>query len=57
MYLYYSERGGASNRIIRVRAEVGEALEVDPIITLLPAVTGYHHGGTWRSGRTANCTP
>src|SRR6266545_3028710 len=41
VYLYYSEGGGASNRIIRLRAEAGEALEVDPIITLLPAVTGY----------------
>ena len=50
MYLYYSERGGTSNRIIRVRAEVGEALEVDPIITLLPAVTGYHNGGDMAFG-------
>jgi glucose/arabinose dehydrogenase len=57
VYLYYSVRGGASNQIIRVRAEAGEALEVDPIITLLPAVTGYRNGGTWRSGRTASCTP
>jgi len=50
VYLYYSEGGGASNRIIRLRAEAGEALEVDPIITLLPAVTGYHNGGDMAFG-------
>ncbi len=50
VYLYYSEKDGASNRIIRVRAEAGEALRVDPIITLLPAVTGYHNGGDMAFG-------
>ena len=50
VYLYYSEKGGASNRIIRVRAKGNRAVEVDPIITLLPAVTGYHNGGDMAFG-------
>jgi len=50
VYLYYSETGGASIRIIRVRAEGDRAAEVDPIITLLPAVTGYHNGGDMAFG-------
>ena len=50
VYLYYSEKGGASNRIIRVRAEGDRAVEVDPVITLLPAVTGYHNGGDMAFG-------
>ncbi|HEX9693710.1 MAG TPA: PQQ-dependent sugar dehydrogenase [Actinomycetota bacterium] len=50
VYLYYSEAGGASNRIIRVRAEGTTAGEVDPLITLLPAVTGYHNGGDMAFG-------
>ena len=45
VYLYYSEAGGASNRIVRVRAEGDSAAEIDPLITLLPAVAGYHNGG------------
>ncbi len=45
VYLYYSEAGGASNRIVRVRAEGDSAGEIDPLITLLPAVAGYHNGG------------
>jgi glucose/arabinose dehydrogenase len=45
VYLYYSEAGGASNRIIRVRAEGDSAGAIDPLITLLPAVAGYHNGG------------
>ncbi|HET7868701.1 MAG TPA: PQQ-dependent sugar dehydrogenase [Actinomycetota bacterium] len=49
-YLYYSEAGGASNRIIRVRAQGNTAGEVDPLITLLPAVTGYHNGGDMAFG-------
>jgi aldose sugar dehydrogenase len=50
VYLYYSETGGASNRIIRVRAEGTTAGEIDPLITLLPAVTGYHNGGDMAFG-------
>jgi aldose sugar dehydrogenase len=50
VYLYYSETGGASNRIIRVRAEGDRAGEIDPLITLLPAVTGYHNGGDMAFG-------
>jgi len=50
VYLYYSEKGGASNRVIRVRTEGDRAAEVDPIITLLPAVTGYHNGGDMAFG-------
>ncbi len=50
VYLYYSEAGGASNRIIRVRAEGGSAGEIDPLITLLPAVAGYHNGGDMAFG-------
>jgi len=45
VYLYYSEAGGASNRIVRLRAERDSAGEIDPLITLLPAVAGYHNGG------------
>jgi glucose/arabinose dehydrogenase len=50
VYLYYSEAGGASNRIIRVRAEGDSAGEIDPLITLLPAVAGYHNGGDMAFG-------
>jgi glucose/arabinose dehydrogenase len=50
VYLYYSESGGASNRIIRVRAEGTTAGAIDPVITLLPAVTGYHNGGDMAFG-------
>jgi glucose/arabinose dehydrogenase len=50
VYLYYSETGGASNRIIRVRAEGDSAGEIDPLITLLPAVSGYHNGGDMAFG-------
>ena len=50
VYVYYSETGGASNRIIRVRAEGTIAGEIDPLITLLPAVTGYHNGGDMAFG-------
>src|SRR6266508_757312 len=49
-YLYYSEAGGSANQIIRVRAEGNTAGEVDPLITLLPAVTGYHNGGDMAFG-------
>jgi len=49
-YLYYSEAGGSANQIMRVRAEGNTAGEVDPLITLLPAVTGYHNGGDMAFG-------
>jgi glucose/arabinose dehydrogenase len=50
VYLYYSEAGGASNRIIRVHAEGTTAGPIEPLITLLPAVTGYHNGGDMAFG-------
>jgi glucose/arabinose dehydrogenase len=50
VYLYYSDATDATNRIVRVLAEGNTAGEVDPLITLLPAVTGYHNGGDMAFG-------
>ncbi len=50
VYLYYSDAAGGINRVVRVRADGNHGTEVQPIISLLPDVTGYHNGGDMAFG-------
>lgn len=45
VYLYMSDAKTGNNEIVRVRANGNAGGEVQPILTALPTVNGYHNGG------------
>jgi hypothetical protein len=45
VYIYYSDARSERNRVVRVRADGDRGGEVDPLLELLPATSGYHNGG------------
>ncbi len=54
VYVYYSDSGSERNRLVRVRAEGDRGGEVDPLLELLPATSGYHNGGDIAFGPDGN---
>jgi quinoprotein glucose dehydrogenase len=50
VYLYYSDADSGRNRIVRIRAEGNRGTDIEPIIELLPADSGYHNGGDMAFG-------
>ena len=45
VYVYLSDAQSRRNRIVRIRADGDSGVEVQPVIDLLPAESGYHNGG------------
>ena len=45
VYVYYSDAETGDNRVVRIRAEGDRGTDVEPVIDLLPWVSGYHNGG------------
>ena len=54
VYVYYSDAGSERNRVVRVRAEGDRAGEIEPLLELLPATSGYHNGGDLAFGTDGN---
>ncbi len=45
VYAYYSDAETGRNRVVRIRAEDDVGTELQPVLDLLPFVSGYHNGG------------
>jgi len=51
VYVVYSDATDGMNRLSRIRANGDVGVEVQPLLDLVPATSGYHNGGDLTFGR------